>query len=85
MLYGTSALLGTGTTTLVSGQIYSIAVEIGTGPSASWAIWINGSPELTGTGNLGSANNGSIKLGGDSRYTDIYYYDDVAISTLRLF
>jgi hypothetical protein len=75
------ALLATGTTALASGQVYTISAKIGTGSSASWEIRINGTVEISGTGNLGSNNNGSIKLGGNSSYTATYDYDDVAINS----
>jgi hypothetical protein len=80
LFYGsTGALLGTGTTVLASGQVYAISAMIGSGSNAAWQILINGSVEMSGTGNLGTANNGSLKLGGNGAYTAIYYYDDVAV------
>ena len=36
---------------------------------------------MSGTANLGSNNNGSLKLGGNGAYTATYYYDDVAINS----
>src|SRR5439155_6022909 len=74
-------LLATGTTALVSGQAYTISAKIGTGSNAAWEVRINGNVEMSGTGNLGTNNNGSIKLGGGSAYTTNYYYDDVAIAS----
>src|SRR5439155_3887549 len=74
-------LLATGSTTLVSGQAYTISTKIGTGTNAAWEVRINGNVEMSGTGNLGTNNNGSIKLGGGSAYTTNYYYDDVAIAS----
>jgi hypothetical protein len=71
---------GVGTTVLNPNQTYAISAKIGTGAYASWEVRINGNVELSGTGNLGGGNNGSIKLGGGSPYTTNYYYDDVAIS-----
>src|SRR5260370_200796 len=83
MFYNVSgALLATGTTTLASGQAYTISAKIGTGANAAWEVRINGTVEMSGTGNLGTINNGSIKLGGGSPYTCTYYYDDVAIASL---
>ena len=77
----TGKLVATGTTTLVSGQVYAISAMIGTGSNASWQILINGTVEMSGTANLGSNNNGSLKLGGNRAYTATYYYDDVAINS----
>ena len=73
-------LIGTGSTTLQPNTVYEISVFVGTGTSAPWVVLINGLDEMNGTGNFGSNNNGSIKLGGNSAYTDNYYYDDIAIS-----
>src|SRR5207253_1966646 len=72
---------GTGTTTLNPNQTYTIAVKVGTGGSASWEVRINGNLEMSGIGNLGSNNNGSLLLGGNSLYTTNYFYDDVAINS----
>jgi hypothetical protein len=77
----TGTLLATGTTTLVSGQVYALSAMIGTGSTAAWQIEINGSLEMSGSGNLGSTNNGSLKLGGNGAYTTTYYYDDVAVNS----
>jgi hypothetical protein len=77
----TGTLLATGTTNLVSGQVYAISAMIGTGSTAAWQIEINGAVEMSGSGNLGSNNNGSLKLGGNGAYTATYYYDDVAINS----
>src|SRR5207244_7408916 len=71
-------LLATGTTTLNPNQTYTISAKIGTGTNAPWEIRINGNLELSGTGNLGTNNNGSIKLGGNNAYTTTYYHDDAA-------
>src|SRR5205807_1508502 len=62
LLYGASALLGTGSTTLVSGQAYTISAKIGTGSNAAWEIRINGVVEMSGTGDLGSSNNVALNL-----------------------
>ena len=37
---------------------------------------------MSGSGNLGTNNNGAIRLGGNSAYTTNYYYDDVAINSV---
>jgi hypothetical protein len=74
-------LLATGNTVLQANKIYTISAMIGTGSNAAWQILLNGNVELSGTGNFGSSNNGSIKLGGDNPYTANYYYDDVQINS----
>ena len=74
-------LLGTGSTTLQPNTVYTISAMIGTGTNAAWQIRINGNAELSGTGNLGSNNNGSIEFGGNSAYTTNYYYDDLQINS----
>jgi len=80
MFYDNAGTLqATGTTVLSSGKIYTIDAKIGTGSSAPWEVRINSVVEMSGTANLGTNNNGSIKLGGNVSYTDTYYYDDVAI------
>jgi hypothetical protein len=81
LFYGYSAFLGMGTTMLNPNQVYTLSVEVGTGPNAPWEVRINGNVELSGTGDLGANNNGSINLGGNSRYTNTYYYDNVAIDS----
>ncbi|HLJ95919.1 MAG TPA: PKD domain-containing protein, partial [Gemmataceae bacterium] len=74
-------LLAVGTTTLLPNQTYKISAMIGTGVNAPFEILVNGNVELSGTGNLGNGNNGSIRLGGNSAYTTNYYYDDIAINS----
>jgi hypothetical protein len=82
LFYGsTGTPLGTGSTTLVSGKVYDISAMIGTGSNAAWEILVNGSIDMSGTANLGSANNGSLRLGGNGAYIANYYYDDVAINS----
>ena len=72
-------LKATGHTVLSSGKVYTLDAKIGTGTSAPWEVRINSVIEMSGTANLGTANNGSIKIGGNVTYTDTYYFDDVAI------
>jgi hypothetical protein len=81
LFYGSTSLLGMGTTILMPGQIYTISAKIGTGTDAAFEIRIDGVVEISGGGNLGTNNNGSILLGGNSTYTTNYYYDDVAINS----
>jgi hypothetical protein len=75
-------LLATGSTMLQPNHMYTISAEIGTGSSGSWVIRINGNVEMSGTGNLGTNNNGAIELGGGNAYTGTYFYDDILISAL---
>src|SRR5439155_19552150 len=75
-------LVAMGTTTLNPNQTYTISAKIGTGTTAAWEVRINGAVEMSGTGNLGTNNNGSIKLGGNNAYTTNYYYDNVAINSI---
>src|SRR5262249_39284674 len=70
----------------MSEQVYTLSAMIGTGSNAPWEIRINGNVEMSssmsGSADLGTKNNGSIKLGGNAAYTTTYYYDDVAINSL---
>jgi hypothetical protein len=78
----------TSSMTLQAGQAYSITAMIGTGTNAAWEVWVNGIPIMSsstyGTANLGTLNNGSIDLGGNSNYTGTFYYDDIDISSLLI-
>ena len=74
-------LLATGSTVLQPNTVYTLSARIGSGSTAAWQVLLNGNVELSGTGNFGTLNNGSIKLGGDNRYTSNYYYDDVQINS----
>ena len=64
-------LLATGSTTLQPNTVYTISAMIGTGSNAAWQVLLNGNSQLSGTGNLGTTNNGSIKLGGNNPYNCI--------------
>ena len=70
-----------GSTPLYAGVVYTISAQIGTGQNAPWQVLIYGKIEMSGTVNQGTVNNGSINLGGNSNYTDTYFYDDVAINS----
>ena len=74
-------LLATGSTVLQPNTVYTLSARIGSGSNAAWQVLLNGNVELSGTGNFGTLNNGSIKLGGDNVYTSNYYYDDVQINS----
>jgi hypothetical protein len=71
--------LATGRTKLLPGVVTMLGAKIGTGTRAPWEIRIDDKLELSGTGNLGTENNGSLKLGGNMPYTDTFYYDEIAI------
>src|SRR5207247_750371 len=58
-------IVGSGTTILAPGQVYAISAKIGTGTSAAWEIRINDNYEMSGISDLGTTNNGSLKLGGN--------------------
>ena len=86
---GTTQLGSDGATTLTTGTWYRIAITCGTGASAAYSISLNGTVELSGTGNLNTLNNGFLGLG---KYNDRnnqsvdYYYrraviDDAAYVT----
>ncbi|HLJ91742.1 MAG TPA: PKD domain-containing protein [Gemmataceae bacterium] len=74
--------VATGSTVLQPNWIYTISAVIGTGTNAPWVVSINGNVEMSGTGNLGTNNNGALELGGNRAYTSTYYYDDVQISAI---
>jgi hypothetical protein len=83
LFYDSSGTLqGTGNTALAAGQAYVISAKLGMGANGAWEVRINGTVDLSGSNNLGTNNNGSLKLGGDGQYTSTYYYDDVAINAL---
>jgi hypothetical protein len=77
----TGTLVAIGDTVLKPRQVYTISAEIGTGTNAAWQILLNGNVELSGIGNLGSNNNGSLLLGGRGPYSISYFYDDVQIGS----
>ena len=77
-----SQLGSDGATTLVTGNWYKIEIKCGTGSPAAYEIKINGSVELSGTGNLHANNNDRIWLGkltNRNGQTVDFYYDDLAI------
>lgn len=73
---------GTGTTVLSANTWYLIEVQSGTGASGAYEVKINGTSEFSGTGNLGSPNNGTIFLGkhvNQNGNSVDFFYDDLAI------
>jgi len=58
-----AASLGTCTTVLAADTWYRIACQIGTGAAAAYDVRINGTSELSGTGNLTTSNHNLIRLG----------------------
>lgn len=75
----THTLLGTGTTALSLNTWYRIGFEAVSSASGAYALLINGSTELSGTGNLGTLNFGRLVLGKQTnRNSRTYtaYFDD---------
>ena len=73
-------LVRTGTTQIAANKWTCIEAQIGTGAAATWAIRINGNPEISGTNNLGTTANGSIKFGGNTNSViDSIQIRDIAI------
>lgn len=74
---GTTQLGSDGATTLTTDVWYRIAITCGTGTSASYSISLNGAVELSGTGSLGTLNNGFLGLGKyndrNGQTVDFYY------------
>ena len=79
---GTTQLGSDGATTLSLNTWHRIELSVGTGASAAYEVKIAGTSELSGTGNLGTGNNGGFSIGKvtnrNGQSVD-YYYDDVAI------
>lgn len=75
-------LLATGSTALSTGTAYRIGVLCGTGASGSWEVRINGSVEISGTGDLTTTNGGAVQLGKVANRNDEtvdFYYGTVWI------
>ena len=60
---------------------YAFGAKIGTGTGSIFEIQINGITDYTTNTavNVGTTNNGSIKFGGNSPYTDYYCFDYIVI------
>jgi len=74
-----TTLLAQGTTVLALDTWYRIEINCATGNPAAYEVLINGVSELSGTGNVGTANNGYIYLGkvtDRNGQTVDFYYDD---------
>lgn len=75
-------LLATGTTALALNTWYRIEVRGGTGAAANWEVRIDGTTEISGTGDLTTTNNGRLQLGKvanrNGNSVD-FFYDDVAV------
>lgn len=75
-------LQATGSTALSLDTWYRIEVKMCTGTSCAWAVKINGSAELSGTGNMGSSNNASIRFGkavNKNSQSVTYGFDDILV------
>jgi hypothetical protein len=79
---GTAQTGSTGSTVLSLAALYMIELKVGTGGAAVWEVKINGTSEISGTGNLSSNGNSWLRLGkGTNRNGQSvdFYYDDVSI------
>lgn len=90
LAYGGSAvtLLATSTATPALSTWTRLEITVGTGGSAAYELKINGSADISGTANLGSVNNGRVRLGKfTNRASNAYtiYWDDLATSVTDYF
>lgn len=79
--------LGTGSTVLSAGTFYRIELKVGTETAdvnndGVWELKINGTSEISGSGNTSTVNNATIQLGkaanANSNTIDFFYDDFVA-------
>ena len=79
----TVALQATGTTVLSLNTWYRLDIKCGTGAAtAPWEVNIDGTLEISGTGNLATTNTGSVRLGkvtNRNSQTVDFFYDDVFV------
>jgi len=78
-----TALVGTGTATLVTGVWYMIEVKCATGSPAAFEVMVDGVVDISATGNLNASNNGRVRFGkGNNRNSQGYdiYFDTWAVS-----
>lgn len=71
-----------GATTLSADTWYRLDIKIGTGASGAYEVKINGTSELSGTGNLDTGNNQTVRLGKHANRnsnTVDFFYDDVVV------
>lgn len=72
--------LTTGATVLNANQWYRIGLKCETGASAGWEVEIDGNAEVSGTvDDVGTVNNGRLRLGSVDSSTFDFFYDDVLI------
>ena len=79
----TGTLMATGTTVLLANTWYRIEVQVGSGATGSWEVKIDGTSEISGTGNLVVANHGRMQIGKSvdrNNNTVDFFYDDIAVS-----
>lgn len=72
----------TGATDLAANTWYRIEVRADTGVAATAEVKVNGTVEVTGTGNLTTANARSLRLGKStdrSNQTVDFWYDDISV------
>lgn len=75
-----NSLLATGSTTLSSGTWYRLEAKVGTGTSADWEVKINGTSEISGTGNLGTNGTNEADFGkrtNENGQSVDFFYDDI--------
>lgn len=79
----TDTLVATGSTALTLGTYYRIEVKMCTGTCA-WVLKINGTTEVSGTSNMGSSNNASIRFGkavNKNSQSVSYAFDDIFVDS----
>jgi hypothetical protein len=75
-----AGVLATGSTTLTANTWYRIEFRCGTGASANYELKIDGTSEVSGTGDLGTNNNAKLRIGkavNTDGWAIEYYFDDV--------
>ena len=90
-LYSTTpSLLATGTTVLALNTWYRIDLRVDQGATGTYLLKIDGTQEFTGTGNFGTSNFDTVRVGKNVDRTasngnlDVFY-DDFAIGTTDYF
>lgn len=84
-----ASLLATGSTVLAADTWYRLDIKVGTGASAAWEVKIDGTVEISGTGDLTLVNNGRFEVGKvvsrNGNAVDFFYddwvIDDAAYAT----
>ena len=77
-------LQATGTRVLAAGQWYWLTVKVGMGNPGPYEVYLNGTLEFSGTGNMTAMNAGAFLLGKTTNRNGQsvdYYFDDVQLDT----